>query len=166
MTDSRATPGTTEAFPADDLTGSTRTIWPAIIWLFAVAVFLAAAFLPLPAGLTRPGAFSLAALAAAVAFWASGVQDPSMTGLLIITVLSLLGVMTFEQVVAGFGTEFVWLLAATFIIAQGMADSGLGRRIALGILRLAGGRASTVLLALLTVIVVLSFMVPTARFKR
>ncbi len=43
-----------------------------------------------------------------------------------------------------------------------MADSGLGRRIALGILRLAGGRAPAVLLALLGVILVLSFMVPTA----
>jgi anion transporter len=43
-----------------------------------------------------------------------------------------------------------------------MADSGLGRRVALGILRLAGGRASSVLLALLGVVLVLSFMVPTA----
>ena len=151
-----------EAPAADDLTGSARSIWPSIIWLAAVIVFLAAAFLPLPDGLTRPAAYSLAALAAAVVFWASGVQDPSMTGLLIITVLSVLGVITFEQVVAGFGAEFVWLLVATFIIAQGMADCGLGQRIALRILRLAGGRASTVLFALLAVILVLSFMVPTA----
>lgn len=146
----------------DDLTTSARSRWPTVIWLGATLLFFAAAFLPLPDGLSRQGGFALAALGAAVLFWASGVQDPAMTGLLIISLLSVLRVVSFEEAVAGFGAEFVWLLAATFIIAQGMADSGLGRRVALGILRLAGGRASTVLLALLGVVVVLSFMVPTA----
>jgi len=136
--------------------------WPAVIWLTAAALFLAAAFLHRPDGLSLHGAYALAGLGAAVLFWASGVQDPSMSGLLILSVMSLVGVMTFEQAVAGFGAEFVWLLATTFMIAQGMADSGLGRRVALGILRLAGGRASSVLLALLGVVLVLSFMVPTA----
>ncbi|MGQ0571016.1 MAG: SLC13 family permease [Armatimonadota bacterium] len=130
--------------------------------MIAIGLFVAAAILPVPPGLTRPGAYTLAGLGAAVLFWASGVQDPSLSGLLIITVLSLLGAMRFEEAVAGFGAEFVWLLAATFIFAQGMADCGLGRRTAFGILRLAGGRASAVLLALLGVVVVLSFMVPTA----
>jgi len=150
------------ALQADDLTTPARSHWPTAVWFAAIAMFLAAAFLPLPAGLTRSGAFSIAGLGSAVVFWASGVQDPSMSGLLIVTLLSLLGVMPFEQAVAGFGAEFVWLLVATFLIAQGMVDSGLGRRIALGILRAAGGRATAVLLALLGVIVVLSFMVPTA----
>ncbi len=146
----------------NDIDTPPRLRWPTLIWLAAIAMFVAGAVLPLPAGLSRHGAFTLAALAAAVVFWASGVQDPAMTGLLVTAVLSLIGVMTFRQAVAGFGAEFVWLLAATFIIAQGMADTGLGRRIALGILRLAGGRGPAVLLALLSVTVVLAFMVPTA----
>lgn len=82
--------------------------------------------------------------------------------LLILTVISLLDVLSFSDAIAGFGTEFVWLLVVTFIVAQGMMDVGLGRRVALGILRLAGGRSSRVLLALLGSVVVLSFMVPTA----
>lgn len=146
----------------DDLTASTRSPWPAVIWVAAIGLFVAAALLPTPDGLSRQGAFALAAIGAAILFWASGVQDPSMTGLLIVAVLSVLKVLSFDQAVAGFGAEFVWLLAATFILAQGMADSGLGRRIALGILRLARGRASYVLLALISAVVVLSFMVPTA----
>jgi sodium-dependent dicarboxylate transporter 2/3/5 len=151
----------TNALQPDDLS-PVRTYGPVAVWIVAIAMFLAAAWLPLPAGLQRAGAYALAALGAAVVFWASGVQDPSHTGLLITVLLTLLEVMPFRDAVASFGAEFVWLLAATFIIAQGMADCGLGRRIALGILRLAGGRASLVLLALLTVVLVLSFMVPTA----
>lgn len=150
------------AFQPDDLTTPARSPWPAVIWLAATGLFVAAALLPLPDGLSRQGAFALAAIGAAVLFWASGVQDPSMTGLLIVAVLSVLKVLSFEQAVAGFGAEFVWLLAATFILAQAMADSGLGRRIALGILSLARGQASNVLLALISAAVVLSFMVPTA----
>ncbi len=149
-------------YEAEVLPPPPRSYWPTIIWLAATLMFVVAAFLPLPVGLSRQGAFTLAGLSAAVIFWASGVQDPAMTGLLIIAVLSVLGVMSFGQAVVGFGAEFVWLLLATFIVAQGMADSGLGRRIAFGILRWAGGRADAVLLALLGVTVVLSFMVPTA----
>ncbi len=152
----------TEYGQPDDLTTPARSHWPTVIWLAAAALFLAATFLHRPDGLSLQGAYALAALGAAVLFWASGVQDPSMSGLLILSLLALLGVTTFEQAVAGFGAEFVWLLAATFMIAQGVADSGLGRRIAFGILHLAGGRASAVLLALLGVVLVLSFMVPTA----
>ena len=137
-----------------------RLVW--LPWLLFVVFFLAAAGAPLPAGLTRAGAYTLAALGSALLFWASGVQDPSLTGLLIVSLLALLRVIPFSDAVAGFGTEFVWLLAATFIITRAMADVGLGRRIALRILHLARGRSSGVLLALLAAMVVLSFMVPTA----
>jgi sodium-dependent dicarboxylate transporter 2/3/5 len=141
---------------------ASRSRWPTVVWTSAMALFLLAEFAPLPPGLTRSAALALAGVGAAVVFWASGVQDPAMTGLLVVSALALLRVVTFEEAVAGFGAEFVWLLAATFILAQGMADAGLGRRIALGMLRLAGGRAALVLLAVLGVVVVLTFMVPTA----
>jgi len=131
-------------------------------WVVFGAAFLLAAFSPLPEGLSRTGAYALAGLLAAVVFWASGVQDPSLSGLLLITLLSLLGVMPFARAVAGFGAEFVWLLVVTFILAQAMAETGLGRRIALVLLHRAGGRPAAVLLALLGAVVVLSFMVPTA----
>lgn len=137
-----------------------RFTW--IPWAVFASAFLAAAVLPLPDTLTRAGAYALAALLAAVVFWASGVQDPSLSGLLIVTLMTVLGVMPFGRAVAGFGTEFIWLLVVTFILAQAMAETGLGRRIALGLLRRAGGTPSRVLLALLGSVVVLSFMVPTA----
>ncbi len=137
-----------------------RLAW--LPWGVCAALFAAAAAVPLPTGLSRGGAYTLAALGAALLFWASGVQDPSLTGLLVVSLLALLRVLPFAEAVAGFGTEFVWLLAATFVITRAMADVGLGRRIALRILRLARGRSSGVLLALLAAMVVLSFMVPTA----
>jgi anion transporter len=132
------------------------------LWLAAIGLFVAAALVPLPHDLSRAGALTLAGLLAAVLFWASGIQDAALTGLIVITALATVGVMSFERAVAGFGAEFVWLMAATFIIAAAMEDSGLGRRIAFMILRLAGGRASRVMLAVLAVVLVMAFMVPTA----
>lgn len=142
------------------LVSGPRATW--IPWAIFAGAFLLAALLPLPADLGRPGAYALAGLLAAVVFWASGVQDPSLSGLLIVTLMTVLGVMPFQRAVAGFGTEFVWLLVTTFILAQAMAETGLGRRIALALLHRAGGRPPLVLLALLGSVVVLSFMVPTA----
>jgi sodium-dependent dicarboxylate transporter 2/3/5 len=140
----------------------TRPSWTWVPWAIFIGGFAIAAGVPLPADLSRGGAYALAGLLSAIAFWASGVQDPSLTGLLIVTLISVLGVMSFEQAVAGFGTEFIWLLVVTFILAQAMADTGLGRRIALALLHRAGNRPAMVLLALLGSVVVLSFMVPTA----
>jgi sodium-dependent dicarboxylate transporter 2/3/5 len=136
--------------------------WSWIPWLASAVFFLLAAVLPVPEGLTRPGAYTLAAVGSTVLFWSTGVQDPALTGLLVVSLLALLRVMPFDAAVARFGTEFVWLLAATFVITQEMADTGLGRRIALRILHLASGRSSPVLLALLAAMVALAFLVPTA----
>lgn len=105
--------------------------WAWIPWVLSAAFFLFAAVVPLPQGLLREGAYTLTALGAAVLFWSSGVQDPALTGLLIVSLLALLRVIPFADAVAGFGTEFIWLLAATFILTQAMADVGLGQRIAL-----------------------------------
>lgn len=139
-----------------------RPSWTWVPWLIFVASFVVAATVPLPPNLSRSGAYALAGLLSAIIFWASGVQDPSLSGLLIITLMSLLDVMSFEQAVAGFGTEFIWLLVVTFILAQAMADTGLGRRTALALLHRAGDRPQMVLLAILGSVIVLSFMVPTA----
>jgi anion transporter len=147
-------------FGTDELLLAPRLTW--IPWAIFLGAFLLAAVLPLPAGLARTGAYALAGLLAAVVFWASGVQDPSLSGLLIVTLMTVLGVMPFERAVAGFGTEFVWLLVVTFVLAQAMAETGLGRRIALALLHRAGGRPPLVLLALLGSVLVLAFMVPTA----
>ncbi|MBI4343901.1 MAG: anion permease, partial [Candidatus Omnitrophica bacterium] len=106
--------------PADEAVTTGRFTW--IPWAAFVMFFLIAAAAPLPEGLSRSGAYALAALASAVLFWASGVQDPSLTGLLILTIISLLDVLSFSDAIAGFGTEFVWLLVVTFIVAQGMMD--------------------------------------------
>lgn len=146
--------------PAVEAVTVRRLMW--VPWAALVLFFALAALTPLPSNLSRSGAYALAALGSAVLFWASGVEDPSLTGVLILTIISLLGVLSFPESVAGFGTEFVWLLVVTFIVAQAMMDVGLGRRVALSILRLAGGRAPLVLLALLGSVAVLSFMVPTA----
>ena len=147
-------------FGTDELLLGPRFTW--VPWAILIAAFLMAAILPLPDGLGRPGAYALAGLLSAIVFWASGVQDPSLSGLLIVTLMSVLGVMPFERAVAGFGTEFVWLLVVTFVLAQAMAETGLGRRIALALLHRAGGHPPLVLLALLGSVIVLSFMVPTA----
>ncbi|HEV8354707.1 MAG TPA: DASS family sodium-coupled anion symporter [bacterium] len=154
-------PAAEDARP-DDAALAGRRRWAWIPWAAFVIFFLTAAAAPLPAGLARPGAFAIAALASAIIFWGSGVQDPSLTGLLLISLIALLGVMSFADAIAGFGTEFVWLLVVTFILARAMGDVGLGRRIALSLLRRAGSSPSAVLFALLAAVVVLSFMIPTA----
>lgn len=155
-------PAVSQSPLAQDELAASRPSLAWVPWGVFGAAFLAAALVPLPEMLSRQGAYALAGLLAAVVFWASGVQDPSLSGLLLITLLSLLDVMPFERAVAGFGTEFVWLLVVTFILAQAMGDTGLGRRIALALLQRAGERPPLVLLAVLGAVLVLAFMVPTA----
>ena len=64
--------------------------------------------------------------------------------------------------VSGFGNTALTLVAAALFLATAMTITGLDRRIALAILSLVGVRTSRVVIGGILVVIVLSFLVPSA----
>jgi L-tartrate/succinate antiporter len=118
--------------------------------MFAAALPLAAglllALLPAPAGLTR-GAWVFFALFVAVVL--AMITEPlpaGAVGLLGVTLASLLGLVgssandSIKWALSGFADPTVWLIFGAFVFAIGYEKTGLGRRIALGLVKRLGGR--------------------------
>ena len=117
-----------------------------------------------------PAALSaLFILVLAVLLWVTEVIPAFAVGILVIALnVALLGRPAqidsdWEQYVRVIGHPLIWLFFGGFVLAAGMERCGLDRRLALGLLRRAGGRYQTVLLVTMIATFVLSmFMSNTA----
>lgn len=138
--------------------------WAVHALAFAVPVYaMAHAYLgTLPTGLSRPGAMALAIAFLAVVLWLTRPIPSFATALLVVALLSALGVMPFDEAAQGLGSPLVWLLFSTFIVSHAMETVPLGRRLALSLLRRAGGNNRRILLASYGVVLALPFLVPTS----
>ena len=101
-------------------------------------VFLLVLLLPAPAGLSNEG-WHTAGLAGLMAVWwmTEAIPIPA-TALLPLVVLPIAGIGTMRETAAPYANPIIFLFLGGFILAAGLEASGLHRRLALGIIRLAG----------------------------
>lgn len=93
-------------------------------------------------------AIVLGLLCAAIVMFALNKPRMDAVALIMIVALPLTGVVTLEQAVAGFSDPNILLIAALFVVGEGLARTGVAQR--MGDLMVAGARASEVrLIALL-----------------
>ena len=96
----------------------------------------------LPHAAFTPEAWGLLALFAATV--CALMTRPLASGavvLLAITASSLLGLLSIQDALSGFGNTTVWLIVAAFMFARGIVQTRLGERIAYQIIRRFGGSA-------------------------
>jgi len=105
------------------------------IIILAVLVTLLILFSPTPEGLSEEGKSALAILAMCFILWTTAAVPLSVTSLLAIALLPLLGVMSQDRAFSLFGNRAVFFILGAFILAGGMMASGLSTRIALLFLR-------------------------------
>jgi sodium-dependent dicarboxylate transporter 2/3/5 len=103
--------------------------------ILAIIVIFLILFSPTPEGLTREGQSALAILAMCFILWTSAAIPLSVTSLVAIALLPLLGVMGEGEAFSLFGNRAVFFILGAFILAGGMMASGLSTRIALVFLR-------------------------------
>ncbi len=114
------------------------------------------------AGLEGSALVSMHILGLALFLWITELTHPTLTGLLIFCLIPTLGVLSPADTVRVMGDTIVWRLFGIFLIARGMKDTGLARRIAFNVLSFARGnlRRLILLMELLTFLFV--FLVPAA----
>lgn len=108
-------------------------------------------------------AFTLATLAAAGTLFALTRLRPDAVALLVIVALTVAGVLDVRRAVAGFGDPVILLVAALFVVGEGLARSGVADALSDRMLKLAGkGEARQVVLLMVAAGVVGSAMSSTA----
>ncbi len=99
--------------------------------ILAVLVTLFILFSPTPEGLTKEGQSALAILAMCFILWTTAAIPLSVTSLVALALLPLLGVMPEGEAFSLFGNSAVFFILGAFILAGGMMASGLSSRMAL-----------------------------------
>jgi sodium-dependent dicarboxylate transporter 2/3/5 len=129
-----------------------------IILAFAIIVIFY--FIPTPEGLTFRGQLMLGILVMAAILWITEPIPLPVTGLLIMIMQPLLGIISAKDVFSSFGNQAVFFLIGAFILAAAIEKHGLHRRIALRFLRFFEKSPRTFTFGIITSCALLSFVMP------
>jgi sodium-dependent dicarboxylate transporter 2/3/5 len=101
----------------------------------AVCVTVLILLMPAPEGLSHEGKVSLSIFALCFILWTTAALPLSVTSLLAIALLPLLGAMDAGRAFSLFGNRAVFFILGAFMLAAAMMSSGLSSRVALLFLR-------------------------------
>jgi len=143
-----------------------RPSGPAERWLkyvsfpFGLVAFAALYAMPLPDGLTLSGQAALAAFVLALIWWIGEPIPTYVTSLVLMVALVLTNAWAEDRVLAVLGLDVIWLNVMAFVLSAILTKTHLAKRLALLLLARFGARASTTLLALLVVQLILAPLIP------
>ena len=115
-----------------DILKSRKDIIIIFLSIFIVVLFY---LLPTPSGLSHDGQVMIGILIMAAILWVTEAIPLAVTGLLIMILQPLMGVIPAKEVFSSFGNQAVFFLIGAFIIAGAIEKYGLHKRIALGFLK-------------------------------
>lgn len=148
-----------------------------IISFFLAFVALAAVLLVPIEGIEWQGQIALGMLAFAVIMWVTEAVSYPVSSVLIISLISLLVGLSpdpetpgevfgtgpaLSMALSGFSSGAVALVAAALALATAMQATGLHRRIALYVLKIAGEKTSRIVAGAIIISIILAFFVPSA----
>lgn len=125
-----------------------------LILLFIISV------LPTPEGLTPQGQRVIAIFVMAIILWATAALPLSVTGILVIAALPMLGALDEKTAYSLFGNRAVFFILGAFILAAAMMKTGLSMRLSLQVLNRFGGSPHKLILGVLLTSASLAFIMP------
>ena len=129
----------------------------------ALALFLGILLLPAPDGLTVAGQRALAVIALAVTLWATEALPVSVTGIVGVVLLVLLGAAPgIGAGLYGFSQPVVYFLVGILTLGLAVRHSGLAERLALLLIRGATGNPRLLYAQMLLSFALLTFALPSA----
>ena len=130
------------------------------IVLVSLIFLIGIALLPGFEGLTLQGQRAIAVFVMAVILWATAAIPLSVTGILVIAALPLLGVMDEAAAYSLFGNSAVFFILGAFILAAAMMKTGLSRRISLLVLSRFDGSPKRLVAGVLLTSALMAFIMP------
>jgi L-tartrate/succinate antiporter len=126
--------------------GPARARFLSVNVLVPLALGVAIALLPVPEGLSPRSWWYFALFATVIAAIITEPIPPAIIGLAGVIAAAVLGLVrdtpaqSAQWALSGFGNATVWLIFAGYVITMGYTETGLGKRLALQLVRLLGHR--------------------------
>jgi anion transporter len=129
----------------------------------ALVIFLALLLAPMPESLSRQGQIALAIMALAVVLWITEVIPIAVTGLVCMLLLALLGAVPgIGSALYGFSQPVAYFLLGILTLGLAVQRSGLAERMAIYLIRGAGGSPGMLYAQMLFSFAALTFALPSA----
>lgn len=129
----------------------------------ALAVFAAILLVPAPEGLSPQGQRALAVMGLAVVLWATEALPIAVTGIAGVVLLVLVGAVPgVETALYGFSEPVAYFLIGILTLGLAVQRSGLAERMAIYLIRFAGGGPRMLYLQMLVSFAALTFALPSA----
>ncbi|WP_059104354.1 DASS family sodium-coupled anion symporter [Shouchella shacheensis] len=97
-----------------------------------------------------------------IVFWYTNVLPAPITGIIIIVLFSLFGVLSFEEAVSGLGHPIIWLVIAVLVMGVAIEKNSLDKRIAYSVLSLAGRSQKKIIFLFICISFLFTFIIPNA----
>ena len=132
-------------------------------WLaLALAAFLAITYVvPSSEDLAPEALAALGVAVFAIIVWMTQAVSSALSGFMIVFLLAVSGATDLTGALTGYSNNSLWLIVIGFIMAAAMEKSQLSKRIALSLVRAAGGSPVRIYWAVAAVLAVLTFLVPS-----
>ncbi len=105
---------------------------------------------------------ALAVLALAIVLWLTKALPSAITSLLVMVLVPLFGILSFEQAAQSLGQEEIWLIISMLMMGSAVEKYGLDRRLAYNVLLLSRGNVRLVVGFFIAIAFVLTFFTPNA----
>lgn len=171
MTSPASPPAATYQKPAE----TEHTPGKVVAFIAAFAALAAVVLIPI-GGLAMPAKIALGMLAFAVIMWVTEAVTYPVSAVMIVGLIAIM--LTFapdpetgeavgasqglSTAMSGFSSSAVALVAAALALATAMQATGLHRRLALYVLKLAGEKVSNIVIGAIVISIILAFFVPSA----
>jgi len=133
---------------------------PFVLMALIAAITYALLQLPAPAGLSGPGWHALLVFGVCLVLWVSQLLPLSVTSLLGMALLPIVGAMSSADVYALFGNTAVFFILGAFILASGIMKSGLSEHLALAVFKRFNASSRTLLLSMLLLPALMACFMP------
>lgn len=128
--------------------------------VISVAILILGVLLPWIMGGNPAQIRAMAILLFATVLWSTDALDPSVTSLAVIVLMPLLSVISYAEAVSQLGDSIIWRLMGIFVFTAAVNKSGLGRRIAFHILKLAQGKVRAFFFLFIMTTFLFTFLIP------
>lgn len=130
-----------------------------IFMLLALATYSATTLSP-PEGLSQEGLRAMAVFGLSLILWVTHLLPLAITGLLAMVLISLMGIMSSQEVYSLFGNEAIFFILGALILASGVLKTGLSSRLALIVLTIFGSDSKRLVLGIFLTSAFMSFWMP------
>lgn len=130
-------------------------------WLITVGVGQIIAFIPRPSSLEPSAWYGFAVFVATIVGFIVQAAPIGVISLVALVLVAVLNIAPIETVLASFSSTTAWLIFFAFVMARALQKTGLGRRIALTLIKLIGKSSLTLTYALVASEAILATSTPS-----